>query len=82
MRYKFSYADQTIIRSLLRKLPCKYRKAIILRFWHEYSISDIAKILRITWVEADFVIEKALIELKTNCLKQPNFSRLLSLRSA
>ena len=82
MRYKFSNVDQAIIRSSLRKLPCKYRKAIILRFWYEYSIFEVAKFLRINWIEADFIIEEALIELKISCLSQPSFSIALDLQSA
>lgn len=82
MTSEFSTEDQIIARSLLRRLPPKQRKAVILRFWHNYSIFEIAKALRVTWGEADKIIKDALLNLKKDCMKQPRFSRALKLSFA
>ena len=79
MTSEFSIEDQAIARSLLRKLPPKQRKVMVLRFWHNYSIFEIAKALRITWGEADKIIKEVLLNLKKECMKQPRFSRALKL---
>ena len=72
---KFFPGNQIIIRSLLRQLPEKQKKAIILRFWEDQSIDEIARTLKISWDDADELIEKGLLILKkefivnTMCLK-------------
>ena len=72
---KFSEGDKVIVRSLLRKLPLKQRKAIILRFWHNYSISDVARELRISWKKSYKMITGGLVKLRKECMAQPRFSR-------
>lgn len=79
MAAKFSVEDQIIARSLSRKLRPRQRKAIILRFWHEYTIFEVAKSLRVSWEEADKTIKVALAKLKQECMAQPHFSRALKL---
>ncbi len=76
---EFSAEDQVIARSLLKKLPPRQKKAIVLRFWHNYSVFEIAKSLRVSWGEADSLLKDALISLKKDCMKQPRFSRALKL---
>ena len=72
---KFSSGNQMIIRSLLRKLPKQQKKAIILRFWEDQSIDEIAGTLKISWDDANELIENGLLLLKkefianTMCLK-------------
>ena len=74
MKNIFLNEDRVIVRSLLKKLSFKQRRAIILRFWYRQSISDVARTLRITWDETDKIITKALSTLKTECMAQPRFS--------
>ncbi len=75
----FTSEDQVIARSLLKRLPPRQRKAIVLRFWHNYSIFEVAKALRISWGEADQVIKHGLVKMKKDCMKNPRFSRALKL---
>ncbi len=79
MPAKFSVEDQIIARSLSRKLRPRQRKAIVLRFWYEYSIFEVAKSLRVSWEDADRTIKDALAKLKQDCMEQPHFSRALKL---
>lgn len=72
---EFSTADQIVARSILKRLPPAQKKAVVLRFWHNYSIFEIAKALRISWSEADSLLRAALLKMKKDCLGQPQFSR-------
>ena len=72
---KATWEDKFIARAMVKRLPFKQRKAITLRFWHNKSIYEIAKALRMTWGEADNLLKEALLQLKENCLKQPRISR-------
>ena len=72
---KFSVEDRVIARSLSRKLKPKQRQAVLMRFWHDCSIFEIAKSLGVTWDEADRMIKDALARLKQGCMAQPHFSR-------
>ena len=45
------------------------------RFWHDCSIFEIARLLGISWDKADTVIKDALAKLKQECVAQPHFSR-------
>ncbi len=74
---EFTLVDQVIARALLRKLPPKQRKALVLRFWHNYTLVEVAKSLRVSWGEADEIMKSALLALKDECMKQPRFSRAL-----
>ena len=77
MAAKFSVEDQIIARSLSRKLRSRQRQAVVLRFWHDCSIFEIAKSLGVTWDEADRAIKDALAKLKQECVAQPHFSRVV-----
>lgn len=81
MDFKVTGQDKVIARSMVKKLPFEQRKAVTLRFWHNKSIFEIAKALRMTWGEADNLLKEALIQLKDNCLMQPRFSRALKLKT-
>lgn len=79
MSVKFSVEDQVIAKSLSEKLCPRQQKAIILRFWHDSSIFEVAKSLGVTWEEADRIIKGALAKLKQGCVEQPHFSKALKL---
>ena len=66
--FKVTSQDKVIARSMVKKLPFKQRKAVTLRFWHNKSIFEIAKALRMTWGEADNLLKDALLQLKDNCI--------------
>lgn len=48
----------------LTSLSPPAQKAINLRFWENYTIEEIANVLRISWDNADQLIESSLIELR------------------
>ena len=79
---KFSNEDQIIVRSLLRKLPQRQQKAIILIFWDNYSVSEVARKLKVSWEEADKTILRGLMKLRNECMDHPRFSRSFNYLSA
>lgn len=52
------------LHQILSRLNWRHRCAIHLRFWEDHSILQIAKILSLSWQEADNLIEEALRELR------------------
>lgn len=58
-----SVAKEKLHQSLLRLKP-RQQIAIQMRFWEQFSISEIASVLGITWEDADKLIETTLCELK------------------
>ena len=51
-------------------LESQKRQAIQLRFWEQNTIEDIAKILKISWDEADKLIEATICELRQKLLNR------------
>ena len=75
MELEFTLEDKIIARSMLRKLPPKQRKALVLRFWHNYTSFEVAKALRVTWGEGETIVTEAIKTLKEEISGQPRFSR-------
>ena len=73
----FSLEDRVIVRSLIKGLPEKQKKAIILHFWKNQSISKVAKKMDINWEEAEKIITKGLLKIKKQCMEHPRCSRFL-----
>lgn len=71
---KFTAVDIKILRSALSKLPLCERHMIILRFWENYSIEEIAEEFGMDWNSVDSIIERTLKHLKRICLNDPKFS--------
>lgn len=72
---KFSGRDKEILRVGLSVLPFWERHILVLRFWENYSIKEIAKALEMEWDEVDKSIEESQQKLKKFCLSFPEFSR-------
>ena len=70
----FNEFDKNLVRSFLRKLPQDQRTAIVLKFWEDYSLSQIASELEITWDGAAHLIENGIQSLRKYCLSHPEFS--------
>ena len=79
MILRFSLEDEVIVRSLLKQLPKKQRKAIILRFWEGYLIEEVATKLKISWREADKLITTGLLKIKKECMAHPRSSKKTTL---
>lgn len=54
----------TLLNALLT-LPPQGQRAINLRFWENYTIEEISEHLRISWDEADQLIEQSLKQLRS-----------------
>ena len=63
-----------ILNKLIKKLPLRHKTVIRLRFWDNQTIEEIAKAMRLTWNEANQLIEEAKILLRNMCLNDPAFS--------
>jgi DNA-directed RNA polymerase specialized sigma24 family protein len=73
--YNFSELDKKIAVAMVRKLPQKERRAIILRFWDELRVDEIATRMRMSWQETNLLIESGLTKLKGQCVESPCFSK-------
>ena len=60
---------------MVQKLPLNQKKALIMRFWCNYSISDVSKKMRLNWEEADQLIENGLKALRKEFFEQFQFSK-------
>lgn len=58
-----SVAREKLHQSLLRLNP-RQQIVIQMRFWEQFSISEIASVLGMTWEDVDKLIETTLCELK------------------
>lgn len=63
-----SSEEEDALRSCLCDLPHREFKAVFLRFWGPRSISDIAAELRISWDQADRLLNRALARLRVASL--------------
>ncbi len=73
MKTRFLIEDDMIVRSLVKQLPRQQRKAILLRFWKDYSLPEIAMNLNITTKKASKLLKKGLLKIKFGCIEHPNF---------
>lgn len=60
-----SVDERTPLFFALTKLSPQGQRAIYLRFWENYTIEEISNVLKLTWDQADRLIESSLKELKT-----------------
>jgi len=71
----FKTIDYLTVRRAIDELPLIEKLVIEMRFFHNYSISEIARYLRIGWDDADSLIQSVLPILRRICLNDPCFSR-------
>ncbi len=77
-RKNVSKYDQTQIDAIyqyMTELTTKEFKAVILRFWGQFSINDIAKDLGVSWDMADQTLTRALEKLRSCYLRDADFQR-------
>ena len=63
-----------ILNESIKQLSLKQKQAVSLRFWKEKTIEEIAVIMRISWAEANQLIDASLANLKKLCLNNSKFS--------
>lgn len=69
--------DSQLLQALLGLSP-QAQRAINLRFWERYTIEEVSEVLRITWDEADNLIERSLKELRAQLTKAGVSSRMFN----
>ena len=72
----FTELDKKIAVAMLRKLPVKQKKALVMRFWLGFQVEEVASRLRMTWAEADQLISNGLDQLRSMCMVQPKFRKV------
>ena len=76
----FDKSDKKWVQRHVARLPEIYQVAIILRFWHNCSILEAARVLQLSWSQTDQVINEALEILKESIIHEVRFQEA-SLRS-
>ena len=71
----FSAKDHAIVRNAIAQLEGHEHTIILMRFWENNTIDEIAEILDLTWQEVERYLSQALTKLKAFCLNHPGFSR-------
>lgn len=71
----FNEVDYLVVRRAMDDLPLLEKLAVELRFFHNFSIEEISRFLRIGWDEASSILDESLLILKLKCLSDPEFSR-------
>ena len=78
----FSSKDHGILREAVGGLEETERAVVIMRFWENRTLDEIAEVLGITWREVEKFLSRALEKLKASCLLAPGFSRNEETKSA
>lgn len=71
----FTDEDHHIIRQAVAELSGHEQSVVMLRFWKNRSMIEIAGILDLSCSEVERYFKKALSKLKRFCLENPGFSR-------
>ncbi len=74
-RQHFTKNDYLVVRRAMDELPLIEKLAVEMRFFHNFSIEEISRLLRIGWDEAEAILDSALPILRKHCLSDPDFSR-------
>lgn len=69
----FSKEEQKVVREAVLRLPIDEKLIVLLRFWENNSIQDIAETLEMPWDEVERSLKKSLKKLKELCTADPNF---------
>ncbi len=79
----FTKIDYLVVRRALEELPLIEKLVVEMRFFHNFSIEEISRLLRMGWDETATLLESALPMLRRQCQSDPEFSRnLLHLKAA
>lgn len=64
------HTEAHTIAACLTKLPTRYREALILKFSHGYTSREIGKLMGITTVNVDKLIQRAKAKLEILCKEE------------
>ena len=73
----FTAIDHLIVKMAIKRLPTLLSNILSLRFWHNYSIAEIADEIGIPTRTVEHGIVTAFRILRSECLMSPAFSRSL-----
>lgn len=71
----FTVTDHIAVRNAIEELPLLERLVIKLRFYKDFTIAEIAELLRMEWSEVETYIIEGLRTLQVGCLSNKDFSR-------
>ncbi|MCT4642779.1 MAG: sigma-70 region 4 domain-containing protein [Bacteriovoracaceae bacterium] len=69
----FNDEDKRMLLLALARIETRRRKSIVLRFWHNYSIAEIAKELKVSWDRADHLVEDTILMLRRILISEMDF---------
>ena len=75
MKDQFTAIDHLIVKTAVKRLPLLLSNIMALRFWHNYSIVEIADEIGIPTRVVEEGITHAFRILRQECLMSPAFSR-------
>lgn len=78
----FTEKDHAIVRAALANLKGPEHQIVLMRFWEQNTLSEIAEILDLSVQEVEKHLASAFQTLKRVCLKNPEFSRAIRLLAA
>ena len=64
MRQGIPSIEDEKVREALETLPDKNKSVLYMRFWGELRIEEIAKVKKMTWGEANRLIDESLLQFK------------------
>lgn len=74
----FPKTDYLVVRQAIARLPASQMKVVVLRFWSNYSLIEIARLMRLSYDAVERLLSQALIQLRILCLSDPSFSRTIT----
>ena len=69
----FTNEDKFVVLAAVQRLDQKSRLVIFLRFWDDYSIEEIAYELRLTWDDAQKLLNNSLLQLRRMIIFESSF---------
>ena len=75
---QFTKTDHEIIRKAVSCLPMEQKKVVILKFWENLEIPEIAEELGLRINQVKNLLALSFRNLKEACLSDPSFSRFAS----
>lgn len=68
--FSVEYTDSHTIAACMAKLPARYREVLLLKYAHGYTGREIGKLMGISAVNADKLIQRAKVKLEILCKEE------------
>lgn len=79
--YRFTRNDKRIVRRALMGVSEHEREVVLMRYWEELSIDEIALIIQSTKEKVEETLAQAYEKLRGLCLRHPEFSLAMRLKT-